>query len=187
MRKFFKNINSIHQFTMELEYHQDNLQCKKCQKSDQFISHGYVYKKKNNGGKRTVGKRIFCSNRFGKTGCGCTHRFYLADEIPRHQFNAAHVFIFLTQLFIGSSIQKAYTAATRALDPRNAYRWLKKMGLKLINYRHVLNQHPQIYSNDYPITNKRLRLLLPTLKNILSSLGTTPCAQYQLQYQKSFI
>jgi len=187
MLKFFKNIDTLHQFTMELELHQDNLQCRKCNKSDQFVSHGYVYKKKNKGGKRTVGKRIFCSNRFGKTGCGCTLRLYLADEIPRLQFNTTHFFIFLTNLFIGSSIQKAYTVATNTCDPRNAYRWLKKLKRKLIDYRHVLSHRLQAASGASQFTNKRLQLLLPTLQNILSHLGSPPCAQYQLQQQDRFV
>ena len=186
MKKFFKDIDELHQFTMELKYHQDSLHCEQCDKADQFVSHGYVYKKETHGGKRTVGKRIYCSNRFGHTGCGRTYRLYITEEIPMLQFNTTHLFIFLTHLFSHTSIQEAYHAATDTRDPRHAYRWLKKLGLKLMEYRQVVRHRFQIASTTI-FRTKRLQLLLPTLKKIVTDFGVHPFAHYQLQQQTSFI
>jgi len=98
MIKFFKDLGRLHQFTLSLDFHQDMTQCHKCSKHDQFVSHGFVYKKQRQGDKTIVGKRIFCSNRYGKVGCGSTHRLYLTAQIPSLQYNTEHLFRFLLEL-----------------------------------------------------------------------------------------
>ncbi len=117
-------METLHQFTLELGFHEDALQCKNCAACNAFVSHGFIYKKQHNGDKKPVGKRVFCSNRYGKSGCGCTLRLYLAADIPTLQYSSIHLFIFLSALIAGLNIQKAYQKATGTLEPRNAYRWL---------------------------------------------------------------
>lgn len=172
---------------MELDHHEDTLECKKCSKGDQFVSHGFVYKKHTKGQQRTVGKRIFCSNRHGKTGCGCTYRLYLAVELPSLQYTTEHLFVFLTALLAGLGIQKAYTKATNALDPRNAYRWLCKLERKLIEHRAFVATRTQPGLLAFITRCRRLQILLPTIQRIFSKTDRQPCLQYQLRQQSAFI
>jgi len=197
MPTFFNTLDELDKFTMELELHQDELQCVNCHKSDQFVSHGYVYKKKNKNERRIVGKRIFCSNRFGKLGCGCTLRFYLAIDIPKLQFNTAHVTTFLTHLFKGSSIEKSYATATGTAEPRQAYRWLKKLDLKRLDYRHASSQCIQAATQLCTSANRRVRLLLSSLQPLwfnrtlkatsLCASQANPCEHYQYLQQTAFL
>lgn len=184
---FFKDLHSLDLFTMELEHHQDLIKCKKCSKNDQFVSHGYVYKKHVKGGTRTVGKRIFCSDRYRRSGCGSTLRLYLATELPALQYTATQLFIFLSSLIDNLSIQKAYEKATLTENPRNAYRWLNKCLRKLTDYRLFLNKRTEVQSSLFKSKNKRRQLLLPTLQKLFVKTKNPPCATYQMNYQTCFL
>jgi hypothetical protein len=74
MRLFFPDFDTLHRFTLELDRHQEALTCHHCARRGQLVSHGFVYRKQHNADKQPVAKRIFCSNRHGKTGCGRTRR-----------------------------------------------------------------------------------------------------------------
>lgn len=184
---FFKDLDNLDLFTMELERHQDLLECKKCSKNDQFVSHGYVYKKHVKGDTRTVGKRIFCSDRYHRSGCGSTLRLYLATELPAHQYTSIHLFIFLSSLIDNASIQKAYEKATLTENPRNAYRWLNKCLRKLTDYRLFLNKRTEVQSLLFKSKNKRRQLLLPTLQSLFVKTKHLPCATYQMNHQTCFL
>lgn len=117
---YFESLEEIQQFTMDLDLHSDSLECKKCLKKGCFVSHGFIYKNGHQGEKKIVGKRIFCSNRNGRSGCGCTSIIYLKEAIPALTYDTSNVSTFLSKLISGSSIGKAYKATTNTNDPRNA-------------------------------------------------------------------
>lgn len=186
MQLFFKNINMIQKFTMELESQVDKIRCKHCSKSDQFLSHGFVYKKQVNGETLAVGKRIFCSNRYGRSGCGKTIRLYLDTIISDLQYSTTHLFIFISLLLTGVSIQKSYQVATKTVDPRNAYRWINRLWDKLIVFRgFIIGRTGDFFSSKF--RTKRFQILLPTLLKIFKDLGDNPCSKFQGTYQVSFI
>jgi len=184
---FFKDLDSLDLFTVELERHQNLLECKKCSKNDQFVSHGYVYKKHVQGGIRTVGKRIFCSDRYRRSGCGSTLRLYLAAELPALQYTTTELFIFLSSLIDNISIQKAYEKATLTENPRNAYRWLTKCLRKLSDYRCFLNKRTEAQRPLFKSKSKRRQLLLPTLQHLFVKTQHPPCAAYQMNRQACFL
>jgi len=70
MQRFFADLKTLHIFTLSLDFHQDELTCQHCAKNDQFVSHGFVYKQRSIEIKEPVAKRIFCSNRHQRSGCG---------------------------------------------------------------------------------------------------------------------
>jgi len=187
MVKYFKNIESIHQFTLELERYSDSLNCHYCLKNDQFVSHGFVYKKQSRGEKRKVGKRIFCSNRSGRTGCGSTLRFYLSEELHAFHYNTSQLFIFLSSLIARLSIQAAYQQATGTREPRNAYRWLNRLQPKLIEYRRLLKRPTKSIELTFKSSTKRFQILLPTIQSLFLNLGFQPCSEYQIIKQMRFI
>jgi len=192
MQKYFENIETLHRFTLELDCHADDLQCEKCFSTGHFVSHGFLYKAQHQGEKQTVGKRIFCSNRFGRAGCGGTCRLYLAERIPQLHYASRHLFVFIQQLIAGCSICNAYQQATAAADPRHGYRWLTRLRGNLLAYRSWLplaKRHEK--SGSFHQRTERLQHLLPTLQTLLhrneeESLCFCPCAQMQWQRQQEF-
>jgi len=172
---------------MELEFYSDSLQCHKCLKNNQFVSHGFVYKKQCQGKRRKVGKRIFCSNRSGRSGCGSTLRFYLSLEHPSLQYSASHLFAFLSALIARLTIQQAYENATGSREPRNAYRWLNKLQHKIIDYRSLLKMPTMDVVEAFKYRARRFQILLPTIHQLFLSIGFQPCAQYQIIKQMRFI
>jgi len=186
MIKFFTSLNELHLFTLSLEFHQAKTQCQQCLKHNQFVSHGFIYKKQLQGERRVVGKRIFCSNRYGRAGCGRTHQLYLADQIPFLQTNTQALFHFLIHLISLTSIQKAYQRATGTDNPRQAYRWLGKLMAKLVDFRTlILDRWQKPLPFNY--RTRRFQLLLPSLQHLFTKLGHQPCRQYQILKQEGFL
>lgn len=187
MQFFFNNMASLHQFTLDLDTHVGTLSCHQCAQNNQFTSHGFVYKKQHNGDKIAVGKRILCSARYGKTGCGATRRLYLAEVIPSLAYTSMHISCFLIALIQGESIQAAYQSATKTIDPRNAYRWLRKLQDKLTDFRILLKARIDTQIDQLTFRTRQLQLLLPTLQRLFLDLQTTVCSSFQMRYQTSFI
>ena len=182
---YFENIHTLHQYTLALELHQDAIQCDQCHASDQFVSHGFVYRYLHYGVKEAVGKRILCSDRYGKSGCGKTFRLYLAKMIPALRHTTHHLHMFIASLLTGLTIQQAYQGATNTEDPRNAYRWLHKLTKQMVNYRGFLKTRHTAQS--FFSRSPRLQLLLPTLQQLFTCIGKQACTHYQLLKQRSLI
>jgi len=172
---------------MELDLYHDSLECHKCRKTGQLVSHGFVYKNGHNGAKIVAGKRIFCSNRNGRNGCGSTFQIYLTVIIQALVYNTSQLSIFLDALAAGGSIQKSYKMATDTEDPRNAYRWLHKLYRNLIDYRGFLKTRTEVENANFKLRTKRFQILLPTIQRLFLNLDISPCAHYQILSQKNFI
>jgi len=187
MQKYFSDIESIDSFSLSLEVHKDALHCAHCSRNDQFISHGFVYKQRSQTLREKVGKRIFCSNRYGRSGCGRTFRLYIAKALPCLQYDAAHLFVFLVALMAQMTVQQAYEKATGTQEPRNAWRWLNKLQRKLTDYRCFLQRQAGKWSTQFKSRVRRLQILLPTVKQLFSLLDDCPCAHYQMHHQLRFM
>lgn len=185
MNRYFNDLDTLHRFTLSLDCQMDPIRCHHCSKTNQFVSHGFVYKKQHHGKTRTVGKRIFCSNRSGHSGCGRTLRLYLVTEISKLHYTAVHITAFVLALLCGRTIQQAYLAATQSSDPRNAYRWLNKLQRKLIGYRALLKTQCVRPICQFAVRTRERHILLATLQALFSAIGT--CAQVQQQTQASFV
>lgn len=187
MQRFFEDFESIKQFTRSLDYYQDKLECAHCLKQDQFVSHGIVYKQRSMLLSEPVGKRIFCSNRYGRSGCGRTFQLYVASELPSFQYGTAHLFVFIASLLANMTVIKSYEKATGQSVSRNAWRWINKLMCRLIDYRSVLRTRAETISTQFRAKARRLQVLLPTIAQLFSRLKEHPCAIYQLLSQSSFI
>ena len=186
MIKFFNNIESLHQFTLSLDSYPNSIKCHQCKKSDQFVSHGFIYKKQHQGEKQVVGKRAFCSNRSAHSGCGATEQLYLSDQVPKLHYNTHHLFVFLSSLIASLSIQAAYEKATGARNTRNAYRWLHRLQIKLMDYRCLLSIRTEPIET-FKSRTKRFQIVLPTLQSLFLKMTHEPCAHYQNLTQTSFL
>ncbi len=186
MKKFFDDLNSLHRFIRNIDLQRDKLRCRHCSKGEHFVAHDFIYKKQNNGLKKIVGRRIFCSNRYGRTGCGATYRLYLATIVPTFKFTSPNISRFIKSLLDNNSIQKAYKEATGSEDPRNAYRWLNKLYRTLTSYRAAINRFNHD-ANQRVYQTKRFKILLPTFCHLFNATDFSSCTRYQLLRQKCFI
>lgn len=178
MQTFFATIEAIHQQTREL----DNEHCPHCGACC-LVSHGFCYKQISILEFQPVGKRVLCANRRGKCGCGRTVRLYLASRIPRLQSWGWQVVSFVWALLAGWSIAEAYWAATGAVEPRQGYRWFKRLMAQLVVWR------PQVASQGnwrqiFP--SSRYALLAESFVALTRVLGMPLCSGFQLKFQQAF-
>lgn len=186
MKRFYSDFDTLNAFTLSLDFHQNELECTHCFKKGQFVSHGIIYKQRSSTFSEKVGKRILCSNRYGRKGCGRTVQLYLANEIPRFRYGAAHLFIFITSLLDNMAITEAYYQATKQTETRNAWRWLSKLISQLSEYRSFLKVRKDNYFNQSTSSFHYLKHLLPTFAQVFSADGNG-CIHYQFNQQRAFL
>jgi transposase-like protein len=175
----------MHQQTMQLACEQ----CKHCGQTHQLVSHGFIRKKRAAGDPYPVGKRVFCSNRHHRTGCGHTMQLYL-DSTLRYMHHVGSALVaFVLLLLAGVSITLAYTQATHAQTPRHAYRWLHRIEAQMSNHRSLLHQPLLAQPPPFGIRPHGLRrtLLAWTFAALLSRFKQPLCQTYQLQLQRPFV
>ena len=148
------------------------------------ISHGYVRKKGTQGQAQLTGKRILCSNRYGRSGCGRTRQLYLADIIPRRQYRLSVVVAFVLALLSGGSVEHAYQQATGAItqDTRHAWRWLNVFYRSLAHWRIVASLTAECETTMPQRHSQKLTMVLSTLNAISGCLRN-----FQLQFQCAFL
>jgi hypothetical protein len=185
MKRFYADFDTINVFTLSLDFHQNELECAHCSKHDQFVSHGIIYKQRSSTLTEKMGKRIFCSNRYGRTGCGRTFQLYVANEIPRFRYGAVHLFIFISALLAKLNIAEAYHQATGQTETRNAWRWLSKLMTQLSEYRSYLKCRKSNLIIQFRSKSNNLKHLLPTLSQLFSA-NRNGCFDYQLNQQRPF-
>lgn len=190
MRRFFTDFASLDSFTRSLFIHQSQTQCPHCLKHDQFVSHGLIYKQRSIIKREPVGKRLLCSNRYGRSGCGRTVQLHIAECIPRIRYSASVISTFTTLLLARLTISQAYQQATGQFETRNAWRWIAKLMAHLSQYRCLLNTRTKADRTQIKSRSKSLHLLLPTLtqlKKQCSKASLNLCAAYQQQQQRCFM
>lgn len=187
MPKFYDDFDSLQQVTLNLDFYLDVFACLFCSKSDQFVSHGFIFHRFKGEPKAITGKRILCCNRRGRSGCGRTLSLYLKAKQPRYVYSSAHINVFFLCLLAGYCIPKAYQVATGCYEPRNAYRWMHNASLKLIEYRALLKEKAIKTLSSLKIQSLQFKIVLSTLKTIFSQLGLFPCAAFQVKTGSSFL
>lgn len=186
MQKFYSDYDTIHRFTLSLDYHKHEVVCVHCLKNNQFVSHGNIYKQRSCAFAEKVGKRLFCSNRSGRMGCGRTFQLYVATEVPSLRYGAIQLYIFISSVLANLNISEAYEQATGQTEPRNAWRWLSRLTRKISDYRTFLNVKMTVCFHQAHASNKNLIHLLPTLVRLFTPTRNG-CFDYQLAQQKPFL
>lgn len=116
MRLYYPSLVAIEQHTMQL----DAEPCRHCRQTRQLVSHGYIRKKQRQAEPAKVGKRVFCSNRNHRTGCGRTMQLYLETTIRCLHHGGERVTAFILALIAGMRIRQAYRHATGIDTPNRA-------------------------------------------------------------------
>jgi hypothetical protein len=184
MQIYYPSLQAIHQQTLQLELEP----CKHCQQTHQLVSHGFIRKKRSGGGDpQAVGKRVFCSNRHQRTGCGRTMQLYLDGTLRYVHHAGSAVVAFVLALLTGVSIGLAYMQVTGAHSPRHAYRWLHRLDRQISTYRSLFHQpllvQPMIIE---PPGCPRRSLLASTFAHLIARFGQPLCQAYQSQLQRPF-
>jgi hypothetical protein len=185
MQIYFPSLQAICQQTTQL----DLAQCAHCERSRQLVSHGFIRKKRVGANPEAVGKRVFCSNRNQRTGCGRTMQLYLDATVRHLHHGGATVVAFVLALMAGMSIEAAYTGITGAGTARNAYRWLARLCAQLPCYRSLSHRPPLRDAGTGAAPGRSLRLptLMETLGALLQRFGQPLCAAYQQQLQRPLL
>lgn len=187
MQRFFENIESIDTYTRNLACYITSLKCAHCKKNDQFMSHGFVYKQLARNLQVPVGKRIWCSNINGHSGCGRTFQLYVADQIPALRYGTTALFIFISSLLTQLPVTKAYQLATGRTETRQAWRWLNILVRHMIEFRGFVKTRAALLTGPFKHRVRRLHVLLPTLEQMFDQLDHCPCFHYQRIRQQSFV
>lgn len=189
MQIYYPSLQAIHQQTLQLKLEQ----CQHCQQTKQLVSHGFIRKKRVGGDPQAVGKRILCSNRHHRTGCGRTMQLYLDSTLRYLHHAGSAVVAFVLSLLAGVSIAAAYMQATGADAPRHAYRWLHRLDRQTSFYRSLFHQ-PLLeqqagvathYQSHHPRCPRR-SLLASTIAALLMRFKQPLCQAYQSQLQRPF-
>jgi len=188
---FFYSQATLEQFTHSLDSLPKTEACQHCGKNDQWIAHGNTYKSLNHQATHTTGKRILCSNRYGRSGCGRTRQLYLNDTIPNKHYTLSVFIAFIQALLLNHSVQQSDRNATgnQQCEPRQAWRWLNLFMQVLSHWRTLASLSLAKELNRQKVTDKqpqkrtyRFNILLPTLQTIIERLPL-----FQARYQAPFL
>lgn len=185
MQIYYPDIATLHQKTLQLKEER----CLHCQQTHQQVSHGFVYKKQVRGEPYPVGKRIFCSNRRRRTGCGRTTQLYVASVIRYLHYAGTVIIAFALAMMKGLSIVTAYHQATGTEISRNAYRWMNRLMKQCSFYRSLLHQ-PRLKDSAsliHPVTSSRRCLVSSTFEALLLHFNEPLCFHYQQQLNQTFL
>ncbi len=163
MRMFFPSFAEINPFFRSLN--RLTLTCQHCCQNDQWVAHGYLYKK--SGESERVGKRLLCGKRYNKKGCGRTVALYLQHIIPQRHDKLPHLAIFVLALIKANTVEQAYFLAVghQYGSHRQAWRWLNSLWSLLGVFRAGLTLPPDSGIPPLPHRSRRLALLVSTLRD----------------------
>ena len=134
-------------------------------------------------GRTFRGKRVFCSNRGQRGGCGRTFAFFLADILPRHTLTASWLWRWLVKLLGGLSLKAAVEQLALPFALETGYRLRRELQGRLGSLRERLCRKlaPPPSSHSDPV--------LQTLDHLQTAFPGSPCppADFQLCFQRPFL
>lgn len=185
MTSFFPCLQSMHAFSLN-----PTSACQHCGLGDHLVSHGFVYQKLPLRSPVRVGKRLLCSNRSGRRGCGHTVRLYLANVIPRLHYSASVIMAFLLALNVGRSVVIAFQQATGRTEARQAWRWVHRLHGQLPRWRSRFLRHSctTAAASLARVADRsaRVQVVLSTFSALVAGEAVTSCADLQRRWQSSF-
>lgn len=114
--------------------------CPHCQALGTLNRHGFLYAFDDSSPRRKTvrARRVFCSNRQARPGCGRTFSIWYADKIRRLGLTTAFLWRFL-QLAVARSLAAAFRAAPCYLSDRSLQRLWKRFHLAQSKIRTALS------------------------------------------------
>lgn len=157
------------------------LLCPHCRRVGFLVLHGYLY------GYGEVdliqrGRRIFCSNRNNRAGCGGTFSLLLTGYIRNFMISARNVSIFLEKIMQGFYPAKAARLAGLQMCTTTTYRLYKRFKLnqsRIRSYLLRLKAPPPLVDSDDPV--------IQTLSHLTSVFKHCIVSGFQHYFQVSFL
>jgi hypothetical protein len=150
-----------------------------------LIMHGFLYgyDENNNEYGMTRGRRIFCSNRNKRTGCGRTINLFKSIIIKAFTITASTISRFLNNIAKGLNISVAFRLLNLKAGKSTPYRLFERFRSRQPEIRTTLSKitkQPENLSYDDPV--------LQTIEHINNAFNNCECTVSAFQYtsQTSF-
>jgi hypothetical protein len=161
--------------------------CRHCGKTGMLILHGYMYGYDEYRDTRVIkGRRVFCSNRNRRRGCGRTWSCRIIDFMHRTLITTGIAWQFLLFILSGMTIEKAYGALDPAcvLSLSTFFRFWTRFKRALHHIRTYLAGHYSLA----PVHERSV--MHETIRHLALHLADTeadPIANYQKRSQSAFV
>jgi len=160
--------------------------CPHCKRTGTLILHGYLFGYDLGVYSKRVlkGRRIFCSNRNRKQGCGKTFSVFKADRLKRFSIQTSGLWSFLKNIAGGMNLFQAFRSLGIALKTTSIYRLYNRIYLGQHKIRTLLLKRspaPQDIQHKNP--------LIKTIAHLkLAFQGSAdPLAAFQSTFQSSLL
>jgi hypothetical protein len=127
------------------------------------------------------GKRVYCSRRGNKKGCGKTFTLWLSDTLWQRCVSAAELMRFIIGLLAGLSVWKAWRETGTGMSERTGYRVFLRL-------KHTQSVVRTALSGLSPPSaqGKEKTPLLETLTILKEALGADAVSAYQKKHRSAF-
>jgi hypothetical protein len=181
MIRFYKTQAQLTDFCSKLKL----TLCPHCNLSGSLILHGYLYGYSEHGHSQRIirGRRIFCSNRNNKCGCGRTFSILAAGFLPGFVIGAQSLWRFFDHIKNGAGRACAFRDAGLSMAQTSIYRLFKKLTLNQVRIRTFLariNAPPQAPHVQNPVI-----LTILHLCRVFAG-AACPIAEFQHHFQAPF-
>lgn len=160
--------------------------CPHCKSTGSLILHGYLcgYNTAVYGEKIIRGRRIFCSNRNRRSGCGKTFSILAANILKHFNICANSLWRFLNNIAEGMSKIQAMKKANLPFSDSTSYRLLKKFSIGQSRVRTLL-----LRQSPSPRTPDIHHPQIQTILHIKSAFKNSPCpiTAFQQSFQTPFL
>ncbi len=145
------------------------LPCAHCGSCGYLVGHGFLRGYAERGSSRLLrGRRILCSNRGSRRGCGRTTSTLLARFIERCIVTAASLWALFSSLAQGLSVERAALETSFPQTLRSAYRCAAALKLRSLTWRSWLCERLFAPASTSTRPFQQLRA------HLTSALGETP-------------
>lgn len=175
MIRFFKTQAQFQSFYTRLKL----TLCPHCKLAGFLILHGYLYGYGEHDDSTIVrGRRIYCSNRHNKNGCGRTFCVLSASVLPKMVIGAQSLWRFLDNVKHGLCLARAFRAAGCTMAQSSIYRLFKMFSLNQMRIRTFLSG-----VKDPPAAEHVQCPLIQTILHLNSVFDTAVCPITEFQYR----
>lgn len=177
IRKFYATEDEFKHFHVNIKL----LLCPHCRRVGFLILHGYLY---GYGETDLIqrGRRIFCSNRKNRPGCGRTFSFLLAGYIRNFVIFARFLSGFLEHLSQGLCPAEAARKAEIPMTITTIYRLYKRFRHNQARIRTYLTR-----VKDPPLLDDTTDPVIQTITHLKTVFKDCIVTQFQLHFQTTFL
>lgn len=180
--RFYKRAADFQAFYRQIKL----TRCPHCQRTGCLILHGYLsgYDEKSNHLKTIRGRRIFCSNRDRRQGCGRTFSVLATHILKNFTITTKSLWDFLNNIAQGMNKRAAFGLLQLPFSVSSIYRLYQRIYIRQQSIRTLLLKHspPPI---DVPSRNPLIKTILHIKSTFTRSAD--PLATFQARFQASLL